>query len=889
MTRSKAAVPASWSGLIAEAEKRGYLEFHGDRVLYKCANGTDQDFTDPEEKVRAGLYAWLILEREYPATAIKVEVQVPRRTPSDYADIVIYTDSSCDTPYLVAETKRPGVSERAFLQAVEQAFGNANSLRTTSLALIDSGSDSALYAVADYPPEERDENHLGTREDLPKCYGQVSQFPFVAGEERDIRPLPSRDVENRVRNAHALIWAGGKRDPLTAFDEWSKLLFAKIHDERHTATGQPRRFQVGRREEDVSTGNRIRTLYAEAQGEDPTVFSEPLDVSDDKIAQVVRTIEAVAFTRMDVDALGSAFEGFFGSVFRGELGQYFTRREIVRFVCALLRPTDTDRVLDPTAGSGGFLLETLIQVWRHIDVAYAGQEGQERRKFDFANKGLYGIEIFEKLGRICQTNLILHRDGHTNIEVDRSCLDSNFMNPLLDPSTSPFSLIVGNPPFGDSVKEGDRDHLGGNSLDNFEIPTGSQVASEIAVLERSIKWLAPGGRLGMVVPDGLLNNPGERSLCPAARRFIFKKCRVLAIVSLPDFAFRKSGAQNKTSLLFLKRFSEEEERRMTTSLEEAGSTKRGAVGRALAENDYHVFLAEADAIGFTPAGSPDIDNDLYAQDGGAVAAPASTILGQFRLFERDREGYSGSAYPTCLAVPASDLYGAHPSSRIDPKYHIFKIAEEVEDTPGGTRTYKVGELLEQRADPVVPNSEPDTEFLTVTLSQEGQFTPREAGKGRNPPSWLGAYFKESQVWNRIHAGGILLSRIDLWKGCVGVVPQEFDGAIVTSEFPVYYLREESREQVDARYLQLLLRTAYFQRAVRAITTGHSNRRRTQEGDFESLSVFLPSLEAQKETVTRVAGAERRATESNTALADELRELNKGVEEIVSKWKRHTLR
>lgn len=598
MTRRRSGVPAVWPDLIAEAEKRGYLELHGDRVLYKCARITEQDFTDPEEEVRAGLYAWLILEREYPAMAIKVEVQVPRRTPSDYADIVVYTDSTCGRPYLVAEAKRPGTSRTAFRQAVEQAFGNANSLRTTSLALIDSGSDSALYAVADYPPEEREENYLGTREDVPTSYGQVSQFPFVAGSERDIRPIPSRDVENRVRNAHAIIWAGGKRDPLTAFDEWSKLLFAKVHDERHTATGEPRRFQVGRREEDVSTGNRIRSLYSEAQGEDPTVFSEPLDVSDDKIAQVVRTIEPVAFTKMDVDALGNAFEGFFGSVFRGELGQYFTRREIVRFVCALLTPTDADRVLDPTAGSGGFLLETLIQVWRHIDIAYAGQDGQERRKFDFATKGLYGIEISEKLGRICQTNLILHRDGHTNIEVDRSCLDNYFKNPLLDPSASRFTLIVGNPPFGDSVKEGDRDHLGGNSLQNFEIPTGTKVASEIAVLERSIAWLAPGGgRLGMVVPDGLLNNPGERSLCPAARRFVFKKCQVLAIVSLPDFVFRKSGAQNKTSLLFLRRFSEDEEEEMAAAMKDANSTEREAVGRALREKDYRVFLAEAEAIG----------------------------------------------------------------------------------------------------------------------------------------------------------------------------------------------------------------------------------------------------------------------------------------------------
>lgn len=883
-TRNGPASPEAWEGLVQEAERRGYLEFHGEHIRYKCAVSREENYGGPEEKVRAGVYSWLILEREYPATSIKIEVLVPRRTPSDYADIVVFTDSSCRTPYLVVETKRSQISQSDYRRAIEQAFGNANSLRDTALALVDNGATSSLYAVAGYPHDEREENLLGTRDDVPKCYGNVSQFPLVAGEERDIRPLPSRDVENRVRNAHAIIWAGGKRDPLTAFDEWSKLLFAKIYDERHTASGEPRQFQVGRREEDVTTGNRVRSLYGEARNEDPTIFSAPLHLSDDKIAQVVRTVEPVAFTRMDVDALGNAFEGFFGSIFRGELGQYFTRREIVRFVCALLKPTEADRVLDPTAGSGGFLLETLIQVWRHIDVVYAGQEGQERRKFNFASNRVYGIEIFEKLGRICQTNLILHKDGHTNIEVDRSCLDSDFTNPFLDPSKPQFTLIIGNPPFGDNVKEGDRDHLGGNSLRNFEIPTGDQVASEIAILERSINWLTPGsGRLGMVVPDGLLNNPGERSLCPAFRRFLFHRCRVLAIVSLPDYAFRKSGAQNKTSVLFLRRLSEREERRMESVIKESGGAKRVGVARALKENDYSVFLAEAETIGFNSSGISTEGNDLYSQDGTSVVELPSTVIGQFRLFENNPTEYGGSDEPNlaCLGVPASQLFGAHPSSRIDPKYHIFKIAEEVTESPPGTTTYRLGNLLERRVETVVPSDYPDTEFLTVTLSQKGEFTRREAGKGRNPPSWRGAYFKEGQGWNRIRAGGVLFSRIDLWKGCIGVVPAEFDGAVVTNEFPVYYLREESQEKVDIRYLQLLLRTTYCQRAVRAITTGHSNRRRTQEIDFENLTLFFPALEMQRDIVERVDKAEADLVAARITLANELQVLDRTVREIAS--------
>jgi type I restriction enzyme M protein len=62
-----------------------------------------------------------------------------------------------------------------------------------------------------------------------------------------------------------------------------------------------------------------------------------------------------------VDSIGRAFEEFFGSVFRGELGQYFTMRQLSRFTVAVLDISPTDYVLDPTAGSGGFLLEVLLQ------------------------------------------------------------------------------------------------------------------------------------------------------------------------------------------------------------------------------------------------------------------------------------------------------------------------------------------------------------------------------------------------------------------------------------------------------------------------------------------------------------------------------------------------
>ena len=139
--------------------------------------------------------------------------------------------------------------------------------------------------------------------------------------------------------------------------------------------------------------NRVQGRYDQARAVDPSIFTEPIHLPDDKIRSVVRSVEDLSFTGTSTDSLGAAFEGFFGSIFRGELGQYFTRRELVRFVVAVLDPSETEKLLDPTAGSGGFLLETLAHVWHALDDAFAGQPEQERRKLDFARNRLYGIEF----------------------------------------------------------------------------------------------------------------------------------------------------------------------------------------------------------------------------------------------------------------------------------------------------------------------------------------------------------------------------------------------------------------------------------------------------------------------------------------------------------------
>ena len=330
---------------------------------------------------------------------------MPRRTPSDRADIVVYLDDRRRTPYLVIENKAAGQSERDRKQGIEQAFGNANSLRA-KYVLYDELTESRFYDVDGYPPGERHENLQGGREDIPAQYGEVAEFRHIAGQAEDIGPKSAQHIEARIRKAHSVIWSGGKRDPLTAFDEWSKLLFAKVFDERKTRTGKPRRFQVGNGETTASVANRIHHLFREAGNTDATIFGEGIRISlpDRKVYEIVQALQAISFTTTDVDHIGVAFESFFGSVFRGELGQYFTMRPLARFTVAMLDIEHTHFVLDPTAGSGGFLLEVLLQVWQAVEHDFHGQPDDQiqRIKTDFALTNVYGIEIHEVLARICR-------------------------------------------------------------------------------------------------------------------------------------------------------------------------------------------------------------------------------------------------------------------------------------------------------------------------------------------------------------------------------------------------------------------------------------------------------------------------------------------------------
>ena len=348
----------------------GIITLSGDKtkVTYHASRDYSDSLKDPEEIVRASYFAELVLDYHYPKERINFEVVVPRRTPEDKADIVVYEDAELKKPYLIVECKKDGISDAEFKQAIEQAFGNANSLRGLFAAVV-AGTTKTAFDIAGFKPSEREQNVIA---DIPIRYGKAPKYRFTKGNDTNDLEIVSRDELIRaLEKAHDTVWQGGRLAPTTAFDEVAKLLFCKLKDEKETGKDEAYKFQIGTHETSQEVYNRIDSIYQLAKNDDKEVFKEDIRLEPRIVYNVVEHLQSIAFVKTDLDTKGVAFERFMEDFFRGKMGQFFTPREIIRFAVAMMNPSKNDLVLDPASGSGGFLLNALDEVRNSLPDTFA--------------------------------------------------------------------------------------------------------------------------------------------------------------------------------------------------------------------------------------------------------------------------------------------------------------------------------------------------------------------------------------------------------------------------------------------------------------------------------------------------------------------------------------
>ena len=576
--------------LIDTGIDKGLIRFDDNRdfITYIHQN-KKRNFNNPEEKVQAETFLTLALIYGYPIDRIRQFVSVQMGSETKEADIIVYNDDECEETYILVECKKEELTDQQFNIAVDQAYSYAVA-EGAKYVWTTSRIKNQYYEVPDKKPKSRieipDIPQFGLKKLAPYKYvkGGFSQTdtevvnivsepdPNAKQKFFELQVVTESELTKIFTQSHQALWGGGQRNPSVAFDELDKLIFCKIWDEKHPRKiGDPYDFQIFRDEEPEDLLKRIKKIYAIGEKDAPEVFKDGISLTAQETLTIVKYFQRINLNKTDLDSKGKAFETFMGSYFRGEFGQYFTPRPIVKFIVESLPINHKSRVIDTSCGSGGFLLYALDKVREQANEYYHPvNDEKDHYKYwhDFAEKNLFGIEINDQIARTAKMNMIIHDDGHTNVIASDGLLTDLEMQEKSGNKEfkyNSFDFIITNPPFGSSIKLSEKAYLSLYSLGTKEIdwldikaevtkkksPRDSQ-STEVLFLEQCHKFLVEYGYLAIVIPDGILTNSSMQYV----RDNIEEMFRIVAVVSMPQTAFSATGAGVKSSVLFLRKHSE---------------------------------------------------------------------------------------------------------------------------------------------------------------------------------------------------------------------------------------------------------------------------------------------------------------------------------------------
>lgn len=543
----------------------------------------------PEEVVRQLYLLNVVQELGYGLNRIAVEwpIQMGSDAEKQRADIVVFSDDAQTDPYIIIEVKRPKVGDgveqlRSYLRWTGCYFG-AWSNGNDSVALLreeDAANKKGPYTFRDIPR-------------LPRSGESLDEVlkPLTPNDLRpiqDLRALIERLEDDALSNAG-----------VAAFDELLKLFFAKLHDEIRPAAklDKPCQFRVAA-STDEQLYEKIDGLFqaAKAKPSAGDLFDpgDHIKLTGDALRLCASAIEPLSLSHSDLEVMDAAFEYLVNPEQKGQKGQYFTPRPVVRMAVRMLDPEDGERIIDPACGSGGFLIHSLL----HVRDA---NQWNGTESYRYANENLFGVDFDDKLVRVAKMSMIVAGDGKTNIVRTNSLDVRAWQNSSAASKIGTFSretrdgnfdLVLTNPPFSGKVTgktqlnaydlydmatrgllatgdEAEDDETDGEIQDSpgsrNKLRRVTSMKRDILFLERSLDLLKPGGRMAIVLPQGNLNNIGLSGL----RDYMLSRGRLLGVVGLHFFTFRPF-ASIKTSVVFLQKWG-------------------GSAGAP--QSDYPVFMA----------------------------------------------------------------------------------------------------------------------------------------------------------------------------------------------------------------------------------------------------------------------------------------------------------
>ena len=613
----------------------------------------------------------------------------------------------------------------------KQSAGTTNffvlhNLKETKVFFLDSGHPmGGIERMGDFPKA----SEVQTPEDI---------FRFV----QRMRNNTGETLVRAFDRCHNIVRNNDKLSPEAAFDEISKVIFVKMLYERAPDGELTYSREKFLRDERGFLANKIGGDYithlfnavkSHFAGSELYEEHDRIRVCRQSFLSILEELECIDFNNMTEDVKGIAYESLVGKTFRGELGQFFTPRQVVDYIVDVLDIKEGEKVCDPCCGSGGFLIRAFEHVQDTIDrdiqdridstntesipapektrrigalLQECDKDVPGSRYGKLCKDYFFGVDANIRMARTAKMNMIMHGDGHVGVYLHDGLLD------VAKVKDGCFDVVLINPPYGVHVDRTARDEDGNLLFRDFKTTNS---AAELLFLERTINLLKPGGRAGLVLPEGIFTNENLRPF----RKFIESKAEILGITAMPPTVFLASGANVKPNLLFIRKFA------------------AGESGPQDADRKVCIVNAnENDLVKLAPC------IRRWMRTGDIREGE------QIRIVRRDE-------IPDWAVAP---LF-TDSNIAFNNRYPLARLAE----------------LLTLSDQKIVVRDDVVYARVTVRLGGKGMVL-----RDRLHGSRIGT--KRQQL---IRAGQLVISKIDGKSGAMAIVPEEVDKAIVTPEFPVF--------------------------------------------------------------------------------------------------------
>lgn len=623
------------------------------------------------------------------------------------------------------------------------------------------------------------------------------------GRRKKADLLRPKDIKGLLRRCHNKLHArgiDGDEEDLTM--DMVRLILAKAIDEEKSAelpefycTPEEYRTDEGRN----TVALRIQSLFREVATSNPTIFSadEKISVGARAICDVVNELQGFRMLSNlhesnDWDIMGHAYEQYTATYLKRQQGQFFTNRLVVNLMVEVLDPAYDDVILDPAGGSGGFLTGAMRYVRQKI-LTGSGTAISKERQLDKHRTNLFMVEQSKRLVKIAKTAMILNGDGHAGMTQGDSLGSYEKFDDHVKARagrTKP-TVILTNPPFG-GVGEGkitDKRILENYSCgmkwveregkyEATKITIEEGVPPEMLFFERCLDWVAPGGKIGIVMPKSFLDT---QTYLPA-RIKLFSEYRLLAVVNCHKNTFQPHTGV-RTCLVFV---------------------YRPQNGEAVPK-DYSIFMAVSRKVGQDSEGIPIFKRDENNQPTEIIDHDLGEILEDYRA------AANGALQPSELRflVKRSEL---STTLCINPQFYLPNLNRTIKEIEGidGKNGWTVTTLGQIARDIVIfKGPRIKTENIIVEAPGEGiekYFPPMAVLQEKSESAKLidtkRASIKQLHTIKVLRAqyGDLLITRSGT-IGRVAYVTKRLVGAVVSDDMIRVRIKDEGMRFYVYAYLQ----------------------------------------------------------------------------------------